>query len=1352
MPGTCVQTYRTEYNTYLQIRTASYDLKLRLRVMLERATGPLENAGRRLLQDSNGAIRNRGCLSDYFWKHNGAGADAPQWFIALLQASGQPSSRIPNTKHESRESSDGTGPFLEFLYPRKTQTLVASCLSRSQNRTGFRRRPHLGFSRSYVSISSLRRATSEASLSYKDVSDISERAHEPQNPASPDEDGEAIASLQAFLQKEGSEFDKAWVLYIAAGYPSKIKPALCAYLSKSPKPKFQKRAWALFNEIAPEARTKLDFQNIIRSQLLSLPTVKPPYLHLICQQAISTPFAQDIISLGLMHMVQNRQWSGIFSLWNSLLETPEMERPLLNDLLDRFDHFHFPEYSLSRHLVELEVYLPTDTDKITAEKEDFAHRLFDQFIVCSDVIKSTPLPTLLSLLRKYDRFGFVSDRHYLHLMKVFLRSKQRSEFVKGILVYRQLRSDFPNVMIRTNTLRSIILSLAELKMTDSMPYFLDEEAHFAKRRRPSILSYDVTMNAFSRIADVETVQRLFDRFLADYGKPRSQTSVLPLLAVHARLGDVRETQRQFDRIPTEFGLPQNTFCWNVLLLAYATARDLAGALSIFSKMRENMVPPNSHTFGTLTGIFAQRGDIEAIRQLLKEAQTSRVEITRPMLDTAVQAYCKNGQLGHAEKLLESTWGLAVGGSPLRMWNFLLMRYAFRVSKFSFRRVLDRMGQLGLKPDNMTYAAIMLAYVYAKQVDRARTTLMKMHEAGLEATEHHYCILLLGYVMQRNRDMVHAISHEMQARFGRVGMEASLLNLRMQIARDLENTKDLQTPVEDIVLENAEKILSQSIAQFDANPSPANSRFSKPLTGSALESFTATHYQRLVEAYSNESSAEKALQTFTHYMQLRRAAGLPDELESLPIDFIKAVMNAYSETRNYEKVEECWNSIMASASKIAGTSDLEKIFSAPSPMSTLPAPAKSPLPSMLSISTTQAEKPKIIPAQRFILDYPLSIYLQSLASRGMFERIHQVVAEIQAAGFALTGFNWSTYVRVLATSDNYPNNVEAFRLFEEKFIAHFPGWSWFLKGYGVRPLNAPVTILHLEGRSGITKPRRMMGKLARKHWRKIEPDYMHPHYPTMVQLAGTLQRLRQTSIMEGNEHLANLYKIAPQTVDILAAMPYVRDKHQGTILRGKAAKRDILPRPTHLFSTRSGVLGPNCDIHERSFDNATKESLVLSKDIYAGPSVNEFNLTGLLSSKEQGVLGPLASVLPRQDRIDMETSLHEHHSRTKEWRPKAVRYKKLITKENENDNVPRAYAYKRRLDKLHHTEIDKRPTPERQLFDKDNRKWKLDTPNHLLFNPSTGLYVKPGRTSSQRASERNKYKGPWTPREEPGDDR
>ncbi|KAJ5455443.1 hypothetical protein N7475_010564 [Penicillium sp. IBT 31633x] len=1145
------------------------------------------------------------------------------------------------------------------------------------------------------------------------------------SPILPQHHGKASTDLHAFLEKDGIEFDKAWVLYVAAGRPSDLNSAMCAYLSKSRLPKDQARTWTIFKRIVAEFRTELDFKNIIRSQLHTEPGEKPLGLGAICKEAMRAPapFTFDIVKLGLAHMVKNRQWHAINDVWAKILQIGQksdgtLAKDLANSLFTWCNRFDFLEFSLSRHLLGLAKYL--ENDKRPAI-HSFGRHLMSEFMRSPGLLQATPITTLLPLLRSCRSVGLVHEQQYLFLIGHWAQSETRSEFVKAILIYRQFRRDLPDARPPLSFLLSFASHLLEFDLTHCFPYFMNEMSRFAGK--PTVATYKNAMVGFSRIGDVSKVHDLFNRFLEDHGRPMMVRHIHPLLSVHARLGDVSETKRQFQRVRAEFGLEPTSSTWNILLLAHTTASDLPGAISVFLEMDQEGMH-DSYSFGTLMGFLAKRGDVENVRRLLKQAQRTGVTITRPMLDTVVQVYCKVGQLSHAEDIVENSWELAEGGSPIRMWNLLLMHYAFRVSKFSFQRILDRIGSLGLKPNAMTYAAVMMAYVNAQQPDRARSTLRRMHRVGLQATEYHYNLLLLGYLEQRNRDMTHAIFNEMNTRFGQINMNASLLNLRMQLLRDSENANDSQVPIEDIVFEHAEKTLRESITRFHASPVPRTHAPNISLVGSVKADFTAKHYQLLIQAYGKDAGPEKAHELLREYMGQMKPGDKP---EPLPINFIKDSMLAFLRANKFHKVQECWHDVLKGAIDIAGTFDISALLSAQRSVRPPLAPPES---SRSSIFPTSVEKKHIIlPAHRFILDYPLSLYLLSLASREEFQSIHEVVAEVQAIGFALTGFNWSTYIRVLATSENFTNNLEAFQLFEEKFVPHFPGWKWFLKGYGVRPMNAPVTILHLDGRWGATKSRRMMGKQARKQWRKIEPDYMHPHYPTMVQLASTLKRLRHTSIVEGNARLSNLYKAAPQTIEILAAMPTVRDKHQGTLLRGGAAKKDIIASPIKLRSTPSGALGLDDKTKARTFDGASQEPLVLKKDQYLERSAaDELNLTGLVPEKQKQDLGGLWNVLPPKDRIEMETELHEHDAMTTTWLAKNRKFKARLAQAVKDKDIKRTQIIRRRWRKLLEA-YSKRSVPERQLFDKRNRKWKLKTPPHLLFKPNPGLcaITKPKRS-------------------------
>ncbi|KAJ5543374.1 hypothetical protein N7535_005802 [Penicillium sp. DV-2018c] len=1367
--------------------------------MLERATGCLENAGRRVLQDANGVIRNKSSLPSHFWHHSDHGKHAPNWFSALLLASGQRSFSVPSKQHEPRGFKDETRPPLDFLYPHQARVLVSSPLIRTQRRTRSRRRGiGLGFSRSYGAIPALSGATTEVLPGHEDGG---QQIEEPDYSQPVQENRQASADLHAFLRKDGTEYDKAWVLYVAAGHPPNFRSALCSYMSKSRRPKERARAWRLFNLIPRKDRTESDFENILRS-LTDLPSFeKPSHLELLCKEALSTPTPLlEIVKPCLFHMLKNSQWNKIAYVWKLVTQKKANSGLELEPLLDRFSHYEFPEYSLARHLIRLGYRLKQDK---SGPLHDFARLLIHRFIDSSALLRITPITTFLPLLRQYDSLGLVDHRDYVKMIEHFVEKsgEERAQFVKCVLLYHQCRVAFPHQeMMDEELLNKIIRGVAEFGMVQSYPYFLNEFARLFGK--PSRFIYKLIMHGFADTGNVAAVYDIFERAVADYGKPRDPWMLSPLLLVHARLADVQETRRQFDRTSEEFHIKPNVVFWNILVLAHCKARDVTGAIKVLTEMRQKGVKATPYSLGPLMALFAKRGDIDSVRALYNYAQKNKVEITRPMLDTAVQAYVKNGRMSEAEELVEKGWHVAEGGSPVTMWNNILVEYAVRVSKNSFRRILDRMEKLGLVPNAMTYAAIMLAYVHTGTPDRARDTLRRMYNLGIQPTEQHFSILMTGYAKQRNRDMVRAIYQEIETRFGKVGIDSSLAQLRTQITRDLENASDSDMEPENVILKNAEKTIIQSIARFNSDTSAVKCR--QPITGLQIgipdkKAFTALHFQQLIHAYGANAAPERALDLLRYYM---KHSG--DDLDSIPMGFVVPVMLACLRSQRFEQVQECWDIMLPNVYKVGGAFDIDEHLGA-----ALSEPAEASRTSTSSTPTTPAKAPKILHGNRFILGSALSIYLRSLAGLGEFEKTHQVVKEVQEAGFELTGLNWSAFIEVLARSGDYSDNLEAFRLFEEKFVPWFPGWSWFKIGYGIRPIDTPVTILHLEGKLGVTKPRRMMGKKARRQWRIIRPDYMHPHYPTMVYLASTLKRFRHESIEDGTERLGILYKVAPKTVAILASMPYIHDPYQAEILRGHKPTKRPLPAPIKLSSSPFGVLGgPDSRLKRRSFrgatiepfefdgyevgdpktTKATKESFgveeptaprvpenifefdfsatsqpsptsatqqpsksdppAVDKSSTASatrkpfklgrPAVDQPSLTGLVTPSEQkALLGSTWDFLPPEDRITLEKELHEQIEMSSKWARQRERYKKRITSAFKKRNYDLANNIRARWIKIKEMRAEGRG-PEGRLFDRLNRRWKFRTHNWRLLKVDTGLPMKPGRRKK-----RPKHKRAWT---------
>lgn len=205
-------------------------------------------------------------------------------------------------------------------------------------------------------------------------------------------------------------------------------------------------------------------------------------------------------------------------------------------------------------------------------------------------------------------------------------------------------------------------------------------------------------------------------------------------------------------------------------------------------------------------------------------------------------------------------------------------------------------------------------------------------------------------------------------------------------------------------------------------------------------------------------------------------------------------------------------------------------------------------------------------------------MRALAYQNENEKIYDAVAEFEAAGFEMSGANWSTYVQMLAASDRLADVKEAFQVFEYKFMPNFPGWGPLRHGYGLKPQSAPATYYRLESKKTFWKKldrqkrAPLIGRRARKHLRKIQPELLMPTYVTTVYLAAALNRVRDTSITEDSKDLQELFEIAPKTIKMLGRMPYRSDKVQGSLLRGSEEHADPTPPPGDYGFAPGGVLG------------------------------------------------------------------------------------------------------------------------------------------------------------------------------------
>ncbi|KAJ5678816.1 hypothetical protein N7462_007060 [Penicillium macrosclerotiorum] len=1092
--------------------------------MLERAGSCLESAGRRILRDSNGALRSRRSLSRHFWKYNTSRGDVPGWFVALVQPSAQHHpSYLRFSQPETKAANDRDPPVLDFLCPQQPQDLAALRPSRQSKRLGLRRRRKAlaGFSRSYTSdASSILKETSKDELQVPETISELEGVDVPT---------QATQHLIELLKKKGADFDRAW---------SQLKKLKSPYLQSS--------------------------------KLIA-----------ICEQAISKGFGSACCALVFASFWTAHNWHRALEVWTLVSQpsTKDGQSPS-NQLFDHLKQGRLFWDAMS--LAKFIEHCPTNT---TAR--DFADFLLWRIFSAPHALRDASLNILIDNLHKYHELGLLRANHYLRLIRTFQADDKRSVFTRSIVVYRMMRRQQPDLIPPRSLFEKQLRAMASFGITNGVKFFLDEWSHFYGK--PSIDLYKHALIAFSRVEGVEQVNLIFNKCVEDH-PPTTLRIFTPLLDAHARTGNIEETRRQFQRISKDFQLKPNTVCWNILLKAHANAKDVNGALATYLQMRRAGIHPNSHTFGTLMGLFANQGDIDNTRKLLTEAEKCRVSITAPMLDTIVQVYCKNGMLQQAEQFADACLAYDVEGPRTRMWNILMFQHAFRVDLNSLNRIWERMVKAGTRPDAMTHAAHLLALVLVGKTDEAREFLRKLHKRRtIHVTEYHYAIILYGYVKKRNRDMVHIIFGEIENRFGQAGTRSSLLKLRGQLEHDLELAQETKQRGPDLRLENAEQTLLEIIGQVQVPKTIGLSSLSKP--GEPLGSpstCTVAHFEYLIKEYGSKGAFKRAQELYQQYMESRKLSSPNDE--NMPIGLVTAMMHAHLTAGHYKDVEECWKFVFPNAIKKASSIDIDQTFTIPPATETSTAthglperPSSSSNRDPFSASQTPLAKPTIIFSQRFILSRALGVYMRAMAYQNEPEKILTTVPQYEAAGFQMNTFNWSTYVQMLAASDRDVDIAEAFRTFETKFMPHFPGWRRLQLGHGFRPHGAPLTIMAMEDPRVPPPGPRFLGKLSKQYWSRIDPTFIQPTYVSMVYLSAALDRVREQSILNDGKELEKLYEVAPSTIDELGRMPYLRDKFQGVLLRHRSEQPDKEPkkRPYRQSVERGGVLGLSIPKKEKS---------------------------------------------------------------------------------------------------------------------------------------------------------------------------
>lgn len=1059
--------------------------------MVERVLRCLELGGHTALRGSKKEFPSRRHLHSAFWSHGAANIDLPAWWIFLLQtpeSAHEPSSNKRGVHLRETVSSGLQNIFLDFLYPVQTLALIRR-LKRSSNAHQHAARNAKRYSRSYASIA-------------KDFISGAKAARVEGTPAATGSDTRQAGDLL----KKGTEelldskdhtglHDELWQNYQdllelpqSLSPQSLVKMLRCLVLSG--RTIDVERAVALFEGIPVQQRRAIHYSYAVSAAL----TLKDLNTAITIHQEASSRINGSIGTAAILrYAIQEESWTEAIDTWHRFWEDKlsYYTRPEIWAAVDAFPLVDLISKASSASDFAISISESTGQIAAATAAREFALELIGRAF--STVGITFNVNEHWKLVVKAKALDQTNDSIQKMALSQLISVDTQEHGHRALHLYRILRRSSSFSPTR-EILDAVTLKLLAQRSSSGMLMIIDDwRTYFAALPVRFIIRI---ARVLAQNGQLEAIQKLFDDYVSEYGKPIKNALYHSLLFVYSRRADTEGIIRCFNDLRENYGFEPGVKAWNSVISTFARVGDIDGALNYFQQLRVVGVRPDSATYSLLMSMYGKRGDRDAVDDLYAQTKAEGIPTTIKMIDTIVLANVNDGALEEAERLVEQALQMELDGARTFMWTVLLNAYALRKDVEKVSHLHKRMQEAGVPSDEMTYAALMTSLTIAKIPNAARKIMdTVMPRAKVKRTALHYAIVMGGYLAINQYGKVFQLYKNMLRDNLSPNMSTQNVLLRAAASVDKATSPADEGSERHSELFRAEQTFEQTIANLNpmelaasgprlyAGPNPLN------------EAFTSTYFEYLIFLYGTEGAFTKATELYERYISTSLPLqGSDHGIEtSPPTRLLSALMVTHIRTGNHSEVDRCWSLALEKAEQLACKSKADTF------------------------------RPGwVLHSRRFIINLPLHQYITSLTNQNRTEDLIDTIDGLHSAGYALNSANWNTYIQALARSNRMVHRILAFESCELYLISNWPGWA------------------------ALGDPKYMKPKLrAAQQDMLLKQDQRAPNYLTLVYLARAYLECRS----QGKSGLTRtMERSGPRTVDAITNMPRLNDRPQSEILR------------------------------------------------------------------------------------------------------------------------------------------------------------------------------------------------------------
>lgn len=1149
--------------------------------MLERATTCLEAGGRRLLRTKTPCLRNQRALHTAFWHHGASDLNLPIWWGSVSTPTGDESSLAKSCADESNSSD---AQLLDFLYPQKALALIQRIARHGNDALEAGRRYRLAGAgiRHFSTAPRLGQledplATEEAKteapeMESKETETAEERALRLER-ALQAEVEERLATMSPsdalwdlFRSGEHGKDEVAWRLFDAIPDFERdhvVKSALLEYLQQKPSSERAKDILQMFEALSPDDRRPSAYRAAISAYLaLELVEEAVQLYEVAASRTANLGIGTDLVFGAAVHA---NDWDLAMRVLTAFAPLAKLNKLDMKKLYwedarrrTRASDLIWGEVAklpyLRGHLQSLFLYIERNKDDLMPKghrdlgrqlNPTLSNLLFGMIAETTDYILTTEKPGqdvaffyFIGLFNDLNKKGLTDRFLYDYIIQRMLHLPRTREYTNWGKVFLELytiyRDDYVAELNKgkrpfcpsRELLRLLILQHGHFHSEKGVGNIIADYRLFYPGQFIPFRTLRYVIDFYAELGRISEVEEYFDELMrAGYMRGPVDLPVLTALPyVYARRADPEGAEKAFQRIIDEFGVTPDAACWNVLLLAYAKADDLDGALACFNRMISAEISPDMHTFNTLLFMCAHRGDVEAYEVLYARAEHLGLDVRSDVLarsgfvEVLLNFQDVEGAEATAFTMLKHRSEGILQGSLTHAWNLLIQHHAQRGDIEGARRYYGQMIEYKIPVDSWTYGGLMRALVESKQTNAAykilRTT---MPRNNVRIHAFHYALVIIGFLKERqlklalqaNKRMVeHNVPQTVSSRI------ASLSAIGLAEKKMLKERGDKSPTTR---LEATERKLRDILLEgWDADESRRQPQHRQLIDSrnSAPESYIA----QLIMLYGTRGALGICKELF-------EAAAIAREDEpnyQTPISLLYAIMNTHLLAKEYDEVAKCWHLAREQADKLVKT---VKKLAMPQDAPDLDA---IPLTDR-SLQIQQAEAP-ISRNRRQALVHPFRLYLRSLIRQNTDEALDEATRSIKSlmlSGFVLDSVAWNEYIRALVNAGRI---YDAFEACEAFLMPQFPGWRDV----------SPYYIRH---------DRRGHNLMNVRHG-DLKKAPLLPRYQTLVLLAKVYAQIRQddqNGVGYDEERGAwpkeILEEETPLTIRAVESMPRAGDRQQ-----------------------------------------------------------------------------------------------------------------------------------------------------------------------------------------------------------------